>query len=140
MSYRTSAEDEAFRRAFEAFEIAPETFDHAAHVRLAYIYLCDDEGIEAAAERMKTSLLRFLGHLGIGEVKYHETITRAWIAAVAYFMAQEEDYDSASAFISRHPRLLDSKIMLRHYSAQVLYSPQARRGFVEPDIESIPRH
>ena len=140
MSYGTSEEDQAFRRAFEAFEIAPEAFDHAAHVRLAYIYLCDENGVEAAAERMKTSLLRFLNHLGIGEAKYHDTITRAWITAVAHFMAREESYDSGSAFISRHPQLLDSKIMLRHYSAQVLFSPQARQAFVEPDIEPIPRH
>jgi hypothetical protein len=37
----TAAEDREFLRAFEACEVAPKDFDHAAHVRLAYIYLCE---------------------------------------------------------------------------------------------------
>jgi hypothetical protein len=39
-----------------------------------------------------------------------------------------------------NPILLDSKIMLTHYSAEVLFSPEARARFVEPNLESIPRH
>ena len=34
--------------------------------------------------------------------------------------------------------LLDSRIMLTHYSAAVLFSPDARQSFVAPDIQSIP--
>lgn len=30
--------------------------------------------------------------------------------------------------------------MLTHYSADVLFSPEARAGFVEPDVQAIPRH
>jgi hypothetical protein len=30
--------------------------------------------------------------------------------------------------------------MLTHYSAEVLFSPEARARFVEPDLEKIPRH
>jgi hypothetical protein len=139
MNHQTSADDQVFRRAFEACEIAPEHFDHAAHVRLAYIYLCEHP-VDVAAERMKKALLAFLAHLGIGEAKYHETITRAWIMAVSHFMAKSANCASASAFISANPPLLDSKIMLTHYSAEVLFSPEARRSFREPDIQSIPKH
>ena len=35
--------------------------------------------------------------------------------------------------------LLDPKIMLTHYSAERLFSPEARAEFVEPDIDPIPR-
>jgi hypothetical protein len=28
--------------------------------------------------------------------------------------------------------------MLTHYSADVLFSPEARQAFVEPDIQAIP--
>ncbi|HVH93111.1 MAG TPA: hypothetical protein VM783_17235, partial [Candidatus Acidoferrum sp.] len=58
--------------AFEACEVAPEAFDHAAHVRLAYIYLCE-HSVDAAVLRMKAALLAFLTHLGVDDGKYHET-------------------------------------------------------------------
>jgi hypothetical protein len=138
-THQISADDRAFVAAFERCEIAPEAFDHASHVRLAYAYLCDHP-TEAAAERMKTSLLAFLAHVGVGAAKYHETITRAWIMAVAHFMAQSAPCASAEAFIAANPRLLDSKIMLTHYSAALLFSTEARQNFVDPDIQSIPKH
>lgn len=139
MKHTLSADDEAFVRAFEACQTAPAEFDHAAHVRLAYAYLCGSD-VETAVARMKQALLAFLAHIGAGEGKYHETITRAWVMAVAHFMAEGPPCESAVVFSAAHPQLLDSKIMLTHYSAQVLFSPEARRGFVGPDIQSIPKH
>ena len=136
--HRVSHEDKAFRRAFERCEIASEDFDHPAHVRLAYIYLCETN-LAASGNIMKNSLLRYLNHLGIGSAKYHETLTQAWIKAVAYFMARCNACDSASDFMSQCRQLLDSKIMLTHYSAQRLFSEKARNTFVEPDIQSIPQ-
>ena len=35
--------------------------------------------------------------------------------------------------------LRDSKVMLTHYSAEVLFSPTARASYVEPDLEAIPQ-
>ncbi|KAA3633012.1 MAG: hypothetical protein DWQ08_02500 [Proteobacteria bacterium] len=106
---------------------------------MAYVYLCEHD-VEASTARMKNSLLAFLAHLGVGPGKYHETLTRAWIMAVAHFMAESGACDSAAEFMTRNPQLLDSKIMLTHYSAEWLFSPQAREAFVEPDIQSIPEH
>lgn len=40
--------------------------------------------------------------------------------------------------IERNPELLDSRIMLTHYSAEVLFSDEARARFVDPDIQPIP--
>lgn len=137
MNHSTSPQDRAFQRAFERFEIAPEDFDHRAHVRLAYIYLCG-RGIDGTHRLMKRSLLAFLNHIGAGTGKYHETITRSWIMAVSHFMAVSPDCRSADDFIARNPKLLDSGIMLSHYSAEVLFSPRARDRFVAPDLRPIP--
>jgi hypothetical protein len=87
---------------------------------------------------MKASLLAFLAHLGVDAGKYHETITRAWIMAVHHFMSHSTRHECAASFMEANPVLLDSKIMLTHYSAEVLFSPEARRSFVRPDIQSIP--
>lgn len=137
MIHQASPDDLAFARDFEALKVTPEAFNHAAHVRLAYIYLCQAP-VADAAERMKGALLAFLAHLGAPATKYHETITRAWIMAVAHFMAESPPCASAEAFMQANPRLLDSKIMLKHYSAQVLFSPAARAAFVTPDVREIP--
>ena len=59
MRHRASIEDQQFRRAFEAQQVEPAAFDHEAHVRLAYVYLCEDS-VEGAASRMKAALLAFL--------------------------------------------------------------------------------
>lgn len=137
-THSMSGEDRAFRSAFEAFEVSADDFNHRAHVRLAYIYLCE-QSVEGAQEAMKAALLAFLDHLGVvAQTKYHETMTRAWIKAVRYFMDETEPCISADEFIDRNPRLLDPKIMLSHYSAEVLFSPEARGRFVDPDIQAIP--
>ena len=48
--------------------------------------------------------------------------------------------DSAESFIDQNPEMLDSNIMMTHYSAEVLFSNEARARFVEPDLEPIPQH
>jgi len=137
VTHRASPEDLEFQRAFEACETPPAEFDHAAHVRLAYIYLCAGS-VDASLERMKRALRRYVEHLAVDASKYHETITRAWVMAVDYFMGKSEPCTSAAAFTAANPELLDSKIMLTHYSAEVLFSATARESFVRPDIQSIP--
>lgn len=138
MKHRASPDDLEFQRRFEACETLPAEFDHAAHIRLAYVYLCE-HSVDVAATRMKSALLAFLVHLGVGQTKYHETVTRAWIMAVDHFMSQSRKASPSAADFTRANRvLLDSKIMLTHYSAELLFSPGARQAFLPPDIQSIP--
>lgn len=139
MGHLTSTDDREFRHRFEQGEIAPGEFDHRAHVRLAYVYLAEHEP-DAAFVRMRDALFGFLDHHGIGRAKYHETITRAWILAIRHFMERCPSSDSADGFIASDARMLDSKIMLTHYSAELLFSDRARAGFVEPDLDPIPRY
>jgi hypothetical protein len=131
--------DRAFLDAFESGAIAPSEFDHKAHVRLAYVHLAGRD-TEAALGAVRNALRRFLAHHGIDPAKYHETMTRAWVLAVRHFLERTPDSGSADDFIARNPALLDSQIMLSHYSADLLFSDAARARWVEPDLEDIPRH
>lgn len=137
--YDVSAEDADFRSAFEACRFPAAEFDHRAHVRLAYVYLVE-YGVDDAVERMRGALHAFLEHNGVDISKYHETITRAWVMAVRHFMEKGPDAASADAFIDANPELLDSRIMLTHYSAELLFSADARARFVEPDLDPIPEY
>ena len=107
-------------------------------MRLAYVYLCS-HGTDTAQKLMQSSLLRFLKHNGVDPMKYHETLTRAWILAIRYFMEQAPASDSAESFMDSDPRMLDPDIMLTHYSASQLFSDEARQRFVEPNLSPIPR-
>ena len=137
VKHSTSSDDEHFRDAFANGEVTLAQFDHRAHVRLAYVLLVNGD-VDAATARMRSALLGFMGHHGVDPGKYHETITRAWILAVRHFMDRTGHSASADEFISANPILLDSKIMLTHYSADLLFSPEARARFVEPDLQRIP--
>ena len=134
-----SSDDLCFRRDFEALRFPPQKFKHAAHLKLAYVYLCEHD-IDAAHQCMRGAILSFLSHLGIDASKYHETVTRAWILAVRHFMEKTPGTQSFEALVTQHPVMLDSKIMLTHYSAEVLFSPEARGAFVEPNLDPIPRY
>jgi hypothetical protein len=137
MKHRAATADLQFQRDFENLEVPAGAFDHRAHLRLAYGYLCQGSA-ESAHASMQRALRAFLAHLGIPDGKYHETMTRAWILAVRHFMQKTPAQGCADAFIDANPELLDSKIMLSHYSADLLFSTAARQDFVEPDIEPIP--
>lgn len=137
--HELSDSDREFRLAFEAGAIAPADFSHRAHVRLAYVYLAEF-GANAACDKLRAALVAFLAHHGIPAAKYHETLTRAWLLAVEHFMHRTPESASADDFIERNPVLLDSGIMLTHYSAELLFSDSARAGFVEPNLDPIPRH
>jgi hypothetical protein len=139
MKHQVSPDDAAFREDFEAGRLLPAQFDHRSHVRLAYVYLVGQDA-DSATGSMRSALQTFIQRNGVPATKYHETLTRAWILAVRHFMERSPGTASAGDLIARHPELLDSKIMLTHYSAATLFSDEARAAFVEPDVSPIPRY
>ena len=136
-AHALSRDDVRFREAFETCALPPAQFDHRAHVRLAYVYLADNDA-DTALALMRSALLAFLEHNDVPISKYHETLTRSWILAVRHFMTRSPGTASADAFIRANPELLDTRIMLTHYSADVLFSDVARQRFVRPDLDGIP--
>ncbi len=139
MRHLLSTEDRNFQAELEACKFPPAQFNHRAHLKLAYIYLAEHDS-ETAFQLMRDAIHRLLEHNHIDISKYHETLTRAWIMAVRHFMEKTSSSESADAFIDQHPQMLDSKIMLTHYSAELVFSEAARAKFVEPDREPIPRY
>jgi len=129
MGYRNLS-DEAFVQAFENCHVAGESFRHADHVRLAWIYVTRF-GLRMAEERFCQGLQRLAAHLGIPE-KFHLTVTLAWLRAVAARVGPGEA-PSFEEWIARHPRLLDRSFLQNYYSEPHLTSAVARANWVEPD-------
>lgn len=140
MNHTASQGDKTFKRQVETCEFPVPEFDHRSHVRLAYVYLTDNS-VGESARLMRDTIIGLLKHVGIEPShKYHETLTEAWIRAVHHFMKNTDVSASADDFIEKNKALLDSNIMMTHYSAEVLFSEQARRSFVAPDLDPIPAH
>ena len=70
---------------------------------------------------------------------YHETLTLAWARLIAARMGSCGEGEDFAAFIRRHPDLLTSAAILRYYSRERIFSLRARREFVLPDLEPLPR-
>ena len=140
MSHHLTSADIEFKMQVEACTFPIPNFDHRAHLRLAYVYLVENNTDEAI-QKMRNALLVLLKSAGIDpSAKFHETLTKAWVLAVQHFMSHTEESKSADIFIDKNPEMLDSKIMMSHYSAEVLFSDKARSEFVEPNLDPIPRH
>ena len=131
--------DDELWQAFENCRLTSTTFGHREHLRIAYLTL-RRHPFDAAHRRLKRGLRRLLRQLGAPPSVYHETLTRAWLMAVAHFMHRTGHLDNSQEFLSACQCLLDKKIMYTHYRREVLGSDAARRRFVEPDLRPIPRH
>lgn len=140
MEYSISNKDREFKNKVEVLQFPVSEFNHRAHLRLAYIYLTENS-VSASIHRMRTTLQGLLLKLGIDpSQKYHQTLTEAWILAVYHFMNCSNGSASFNEFIGKSSVLLDSRIMLTHYSEDVLFSERARVAFIEPDLDQIPRY
>ena len=80
MSYQSQTEIEDLVRAFEGCTI--DEFNHREHLAVAVWYV-QTLGKEAALDRMRSGLRRFLDHHGVDPKKYSETVTVFWIELVA---------------------------------------------------------
>ena len=71
---------------------------------------------------------------------YHDTITRVFLRGVRLFLAEADLTEPLHELVNQ---LLLSPMgkrdwPLRYYSPQRLFSVEARRGFIPPDLASIP--
>ncbi len=79
--YETEAEIESVVQGLESCTTGKDDFPHRKHLVVAVWYLRNGT-VEQAFEKMRTSLLRFLDHHGLGRDIYKEELTRAWINLV----------------------------------------------------------
>jgi hypothetical protein len=79
--YKSEAEIENVVRGFEACETGADDFKHPEHLVVATWYL-HTMNRDAALDRMRSGLLRFLEHHEVDTGKYSEETTVFWIDAI----------------------------------------------------------
>jgi hypothetical protein len=108
---------------------------HEAHLAAVTVLLLEWPDLRCERD-LPTIIARYntrVGGVNDDTQGYHETITQYWIAAARRFHAT-----SRGSIVERVNALLQSPeghrdAPLRHYTPGLLFSVEARRGFVEPD-------
>ena len=122
--------DANFIRALEACTLEEQDFNHAGHVRAAYIYLQSGDFVESLT-RMRRAIRKYAGSLGKPD-RYHETITVAYLALIQQLLCERGDGGGWTAFARSAPELFEPDLLLKFYSKAQLESELARRIFVLP--------
>ena len=123
--------DEAFLQALETCVLPGADFDHAAHVRAAYLYLGAGD-FAYALPRLQRTIRAFASSLGRAD-RYHETITVACLALIQQHIAERGDGGGWEGFERENPELFDRDLLLHFYSRSQLESALARRVFLLPE-------
>jgi hypothetical protein len=130
--------DEEFLRAFEECQLPGGQWTHAAHVRLAWLYLRQG-GYAETLPRIRAGIRRYNASQN-KPVAYHETITQAFLRLIHARLSDNGHAATFAAFCAHNPDLLERghPLLFRYYRRETLLSDSARAGFVEPDLEALP--
>jgi hypothetical protein len=128
--------DEDFLRAFEDLSFPADQFHHREHIRAAWLYLRSSDA-PRAAERMCDGIRRFANHHGATQ-KYHHTLTLGWMRLVAAALIETPEAYTFEQFIATQPQLMDTNLLAKHFSKELLQTAAAREDWVEPDLNPLP--
>jgi hypothetical protein len=127
-------DDDDFLKAFRRCDLTE--FHHRDHLRLTWLTVTRWGG-DAAPNMIRDGIQGFARHHG-QSAKYHDTITRFWVALIRHMVEQRSSGDSFDSFLAAFPMLLDKSLPLRHWTRDTLFSDAARAGWVPPDVAPMP--
>jgi hypothetical protein len=132
---RLTESDFLLREQFETKTLANAAFRHREHVRLTWIYLTEEPPALVAA-RLCHALLDLATSHGVA-ARFHYTLTVAWVRIIEDARRQHPalTFDELTAVC---PWLLDKDAPLAYYSREHLFSDDARKTWVEPNLRTLP--
>ena len=136
-NYRTAEQIAQLVAAVEHCTLAPAEFSHHAHMTVAIWYLARLP-LDQATSAMRTTIQRFAAHHGHHQL-YHETITLFWMRLLRHYLdAAGSQLPLADVTYRALVELGSTQPVFRHYSRELLFSDQARREWVAPDLLPMP--
>ena len=135
LRYCTEEEIDDVVRRFETCSYTPEEFVHARHLTVA-AWCFATMGSEAAREKMRAGLRKFIAHHG--KNGYHVTITEFWLERVGQLVAglREREENLVPLVNSVVERCSDKNLVYEFYSRERIASAEAKAARIEPDIKS----
>jgi hypothetical protein len=140
MFYRSDDEICKVIKGFEERTLSKSEWTHAAHLTVALFY-CIVHPFGVAKNLMSDGICWLNDKHGTPNTDtsgYHETLTVFWLRTVANFVAENRRENTffvlANKLLSEYS---DSKLPLKYYSRELLFSKKARREMVEPDFGKL---
>jgi hypothetical protein len=103
--------DTEFMANLEGCRLPAAAFNHAAHVRLGYLCLKEQE-FPAALLRVRALIKNYANSIGKGSV-YDETITVAFLGLIQEHLRSRGDAGGWDAFKEQNPELLRKDALQR---------------------------
>jgi hypothetical protein len=132
--YRTREEIEDVVHRFESCSYTPEEFVHARHLTVAAWCFATMES-EAAREKMRAGLRRFIAHHG--KNGYHVTLTEFWLERVGKLVTELREGKKGLVPLvnSVVERCSDKNLIYEFYSRERIASVEAKSAWIAPDIK-----
>lgn len=129
-------------REFIARTLPKNAWTHQAHLRVGLWHALqypDAAALELLRERI-SAYNEATGVPNTAQSGYHETITRFYLQVIRVFVRSADPSapldELAHALIDQWG---DKNLLLRHYSSPRLFSVEARRAWIEPDLVPLPQ-
>ena len=140
--FHSDAEIEHLGEGLVACTLARPEWTHEAHLAATTYLLTHRPDIDLDKE-LPGIIRRFnesVGGVNSDTEGYHETITRVFLHGVRLFLAEADPKEPLHELVNE---LLLSPMgrrdwPLRFYSAERLFSVEARRHFIPPDLAALP--
>ncbi len=128
--------DDDFLDAFENAAISSDDWTHAAHVRMAWLYLRREASVDAAIAKACAGIPKLNAANDVAPSFYHETVTHAFMYVVHECIVSAPEIRDWEDFEKAFPELFDKAkpVLARYYTQDTLFSDAARTTFVAPDI------
>ena len=139
--YQTAyADDSAFIDAFERRALPFPEWCHAAHIRMAWIYLTR-HGFDGALDRARRGIRAYNEANKVVDAPlsgYHETLTQAWLRVVNATIRGQDPCATSMDFLEAQPHLRVRTLLRVFYSKARMLSPEAKLTFLPPDLAALP--
>ena len=141
MIFTRDEEVDALAKAFEERTLPKAEWTHAAHLVVG-LYYCHRHPADIAKNEMRERIRRLNDAHGTPNTDasgYHETITVFWLETVAEYLDRTgRDRGLAESANGLLAECDDPRLPLKYYTRERLFSTEARRHFVEPDLADFP--
>jgi hypothetical protein len=133
---------ESLVRLFLDRSLPKPAWTHVAHLRVG-LWHVRRFGAELAVDLLRERISRYNEAVGTANTStsgYHETLTVFYVKVIDAFVSADASPDQEADTLER--RLLeavgDRELPLRYYSRECLFSSEARRQWVAPDLQPLP--
>ena len=138
----TPLDTEVLVRLFLDRSLPKPAWTHVAHLRVG-LWHVRRFGAVRAIELLRERISCYNEAVGTANTNtsgYHETLTVFYVKVIDAFVSADASRAQAAGTLER--RLLeavgDRELPLRYYSRECLFSTEARRQWVAPDLQPLP--